>query len=293
VRGVKPPPFDYHAPETLEEALTLLREAGDEARALAGGQSLVPMLNFRLARPSVLIDLNRVADLNAITPGTGVVRFGAMVRERAAERSDVVHQRLPMLAAALPLIGHEAIRTRGTVGGSISHADPAAELPAVALASDAEVVLRSADRGERVVAAVDFFQGFFTTACEPDELLVEVRLPELPTGSGVRFEEAARRLGDFAMVGVLAALHLRDGVVDDARIAMIGVADRPVRAREAEAALVGSKPDADTLAGAAAAATRDLTPSSDLHGSSAYRKHVAERMALRALTGAASDAGAN
>lgn len=284
---MKPPPFDYHAPETVDEALALLREAGDDARALAGGQSLVPMLAFRLARPSVLIDLNRVAGLAAITATDSGISLGTMVRERAAERSDVVRQRAPMLVEALPLIGHEAIRTRGTIGGSMAHADPAAELPAVALAGDAELVVRSAERGERTLSADDFFQGYFTTAMEPDELLTEIRLPDLPAGSGVRFEEAARRQGDFAMVGVLASLHVSDGVIDDARLALIGVADRPVRARDAEAGLVGSKAGADTFAAAAAAAVRDLTPSSDLHGSSAYRRHVAEQLVQRALDGAA------
>jgi carbon-monoxide dehydrogenase medium subunit len=285
---MKPPPFDYHAPDTVDEALALLKESGDDARPLAGGQSLVPMLNFRLARPSVLIDLNRIASLASITAADGSVRIGAMTRERAAERSDVIRDKAPLLTAALPLIGHEAIRTRGTIGGSMSHADPAAELPAVAIAAGAEMIARSADRGERTITADDFFQGYFTTALEPDELLTEVRLPELPAGTGVRFEEAARRHGDFAIVGVLAALHLADGLIDDARIALIGVGDRAFRASEAEAALIGSKPDADVFAGAAASAVRDLSPSSDLHGTAAYRRHVAERLTRRALEGAAA-----
>jgi len=285
---MKPAPFDYFAPQSVEHALELLHEYGDEARPLAGGQSLVPMLNFRLARPAVLIDLNRVPDLSDVTTADGSVSFGAMVRERAAERSPVVQERAPLLAAALPLIGHEAIRTRGTLGGSLAHADPAAELPAVALAGRAELLLRSAERGERIVEAEDFFRGFFSTAIEPDELLIEVRLPELPPGSRVRFEEAARRHGDFAIVGVLAALHLTDGVVDDARLALIGVADRAVRARDAEAALLGAKPGPGPFAEAAATAVRDLEPMSDLHGSSAYRKHVAERLVCRALDRAAS-----
>jgi len=288
---MKPPPFEYHAPDSLEEALDLLREHGDEARPLAGGQSLVPMMNFRLARPSVVIDLNQVPGLSELDAADGVVRCGAMVRERAAERSAVVHERAPLLAAALPLIGHEAIRTRGTLGGSLAHADPAAELPAVALAAEAQLVARSAERGERVLGADEFFAGFFTTALEPDELLVEIRLPEVPAGSGVRFEEVARRQGDFAMVGVLAVLHTADGVIDDARLALIGVADRAVRAREAEAALIGAKADAGAFAEAAATAARDLEPMSDLHGSSAYRKHVAERLVQRALQGAAEAAG--
>lgn len=288
---MKPPPFAYFAPDSAEAALDLLREHGDEARPLAGGQSLVPMLNFRLARPAVLVDLNRIAGMSEITTVDGTVRFGALVRERAAERSTVVRERSPLLAAALPLIGHEAIRTRGTLGGSMAHADPAAELPAVAVAADAEMVLRSAARGNRTVPADEFFQGYFTTAVEPDELLVEVAIPEPAAGTGVRFLEVARRNGDFALAGVLATVHLTEGRIDDARIALIGVADRVVRARAAETVLVGTAPADETFAEAAATAVRDLRPPSDLNGSSAYRKHIAERLVRRALDGALAAAG--
>ncbi|MGE0880925.1 MAG: xanthine dehydrogenase family protein subunit M [Acidimicrobiia bacterium] len=290
---MKPAPFDYHAPDSVEQALELLRQYGDEARVLAGGQSLVPMLNFRLARPAVLIDINGVAGIDAIAAGEGALRFGALVRERAAERSTLVRQRSPLLAAALPWIGHDAIRTRGTIGGSMAHADPAAELPAVAIAAGARMTVRSAARGERIVAADDFFQGYFSTAIEPDEMLVEIEIPDSVPGTGVSFEEVARRQGDFAMVGALAAVHLSDsGTVDDVRLALISVAERAVRAAEAEASLMGIRPDARAFAEAGALAVRDLEPASDLHGTSAYRKHVAERLVRRALANAVSRAGA-
>jgi carbon-monoxide dehydrogenase medium subunit len=287
---LKPPPFDYHCPDSLEEALALLAEHGDEAKVLAGGQSLVPLLAFRLARPAVLVDINRVPGLDAVGAADGVLSVGAMVREHAAERSDAVRDHVPLLGAALPLIGHPAIRTRGTIGGSVSHADPAAELPAVALATDARLVVRSAARGERTIAAADFFQGYFTTSLEADEILVEVRFPVSPGGTGVRFEEAARRQGDFAMVGVAASLRLVDDAIADARVVLIGVADIPVRSAEAEAVLTGVAPGGSAFDAAAAAAVRDLTPPTDLHGSAAYRRSVAGSLVRRALEGAVAAA---
>src|SRR5262245_44241232 len=200
--ALKPPPFDYVAADTIDAALAVLAEHGDEAKVLAGGQSLVPLLTFRLARPSVLVDVNRVDGLAGIGVDGAAVTIGSMTRERAAEASKVVGDQLPLMAAALPMIGHAAIRTRGTIGGSLAHADPAGELPAVALALDAELVVRSAARGERRIPASEFFLGYFTTALEPDELLVEIRFPSAPSGTKARFLEAARRSGDFAMVGV-------------------------------------------------------------------------------------------
>jgi carbon-monoxide dehydrogenase medium subunit len=284
---LKPAPFAYHCPESLEEALALLAEHGDESKVLAGGQSLVPMMAFRLARPSVLVDLNQLPGLSEITVSGDTVVVGSMVRERAAERSAAMKERVPLLAEALPLIGHEAIRTRGTIGGSLSHADPAAELPAVALATGATLVLSSAARGERSVEAADFFEGYFTTALEPDEILTEIRFPSSPEGTGVCIEEAARRHGDFAMVGVAASLRLDGSTIADARLALIGVSDVPVRAREAEQALIGQAAGAAAYGEAAALAVRDLTPSTDLHGSAAYRVSVAGTLVGRALEGAA------
>ncbi|MGE0794163.1 MAG: xanthine dehydrogenase family protein subunit M [Acidimicrobiia bacterium] len=288
---MKPPPFAYHAPESLDDALALVGEHGDEAKVLAGGQSLVPLMAFRLARPAVLVDVNRVPGLSEVAVHDGALVVGTMVRERAAERSPAVRAHVPLLAEALPLVGHPAIRSRGTVGGSIAHADPAAELPAVALATDAVLVARSAARGERAIAAADFFLGYFTTALEPDEILTEVRFPVAPAGTGVRFEEAARRHGDFAMVGVGASVQLDGGTVVDARIALLGVADAPVRSAEAEAMLRGGPPSRAAFEAAANAAVRELTPPSDLHGSAAYRRSVAGTLVTRALEGAAAAAG--
>ena len=291
---MKPPPFDYAAPATVEEATDLLKEHGEDARPLAGGQSLIPLMSLRLARPSVLVDLAGVDSLTAIAAHDGGVSIGAMVRERAAERSDLVSQRAPLLTAALPLIGHPAIRSRGTIGGSLAHADPSAELPAVAVALDAELVARSSDRGERVIPAADFFTGYFTTALEPDEVLTEVRLPAPGPRTGAAFEEAARRHGDFATVGVAAVVQLADGggSVAGARIVLTGVSDTPVRAAAAEAALSGAAPGEQAWGEAAALATADLSPPADLHGTSAYRRHVAGVLIRRALAAAADRARA-
>jgi len=279
---LKPPPFEYRAPTSVEEALDLLWEHGDEARPLAGGQSLVPLMALRLARPSLLVDLAGVAGLDAIGSANGSVTVGAMVRERAAERSAEIAGSAPLLAAALPLIGHPAIRSRGTVGGSLSHADPAGELPAVALAAEAVMVARS-HQGERTIPAADFFTGYFSTALAPDELLTEVRWPEAADGSGAAFEEVARRHGDFAMVGVAAMVSLEAGKITSARLALSGVSDTPVRAGDAEAALVGVAPGDEAFGEAAQLAAAALSPPSDLHGSSAYRRHVAGVLVRRAL----------
>jgi carbon-monoxide dehydrogenase medium subunit len=267
---VKPPPFGYCAPTTLAEAVSLLAEHGDDAKVIAGGQSLIPLLSLRLARPTVLVDLNGVPELAAVD-GTSI---GAMTRHRTVERDAELARRVPLLAAAAPHIGHQAIRSRGTVGGSISHADPAAELPAVALALDAVVTATSAARGDRDIPAAEFFQGYFTTALEPDEILVRVRFPEAAPGTGVAVEEMARRHGDFAMVAAIASI-----AGDDVRLALINVSDRPHRATEAEAALrAGSSLDE-----VVDLATRDLEPVSDLHATSAYRKKVAGVMLRRAI----------
>jgi carbon-monoxide dehydrogenase medium subunit len=280
---LKSAPFRYVAPGTVEEALELLAEHGDDARPLAGGQSLVPMMAFRLARPSVLIDLNRIGELAAVRIGASSIGFGAMVRERTAERSPEVRAGSPLLARALPLIGHEAIRSRGTIGGSLSHADPAGELPAVAVASGAEMVVRAARRSERVVAAEEFFVGHFTTALEADELLVEVRFPRPTEGTGAAFEEMTRRHGDFAIVGVAALLHISGGSIDHARVVLTGVGATPVRVAGAESVLIGASPGEDLFEEAAGAAIQDLDPPSDLHGSAAYRRHVAGILIRRAL----------
>jgi len=287
---LKLPRFEYQSPESLDEVLALLAEHGDEAKVLAGGQSLVPLLAMRLARPTQIVDINRVPGLAGIEERDGDVVFGATVRERAAERSPVVRERLPLLAEALPLIGHPAIRTRGTIGGTVAHADASAEIPCVLAALDGSVVARSM-RGERIITAADFFCGHFTTALDDDECVVEVRFPVMEPSAGFAFCEVARRHGDFALVGVAAALHVDDDRrITASRIALMGVDEVPHRARAAEAALIGAEPTAEVFAAAAQAATADLDPASDTHGSAAYRRHLAAVTVRRALTTAAGRA---
>ena len=280
---MKPPAFDYAVPETLEEALALRAEHAGDCAVLAGGQSLMPLLNLRMAFPGTLIDVGRIGELQGIREWDGGVAIGAMTRQRAAERSQVVAERTPLMTRALPNIGHVTIRNRGTVGGSIAHADPAAELPAVALALDAQLVARSAT-AERTIPAGEFFAGYLTTALEPDELLVEVRLPGLAAGHGSAFVELARRHGDFALVGVGAAVALEpSGAIADVRLVFIGVGGVPVRAREAEALLKGALPTDETYAEAAERAKTEIDPGSDAHASAAYRRRVAGVLAQRAL----------
>ncbi|HEX5587625.1 MAG TPA: FAD binding domain-containing protein [Acidimicrobiia bacterium] len=287
---MKLPRFEYHAPDTLDEVLSLLAEHGDEAKVLAGGQSLVPLLAMRLARPTQVIDVNRVASLSTIEERESQIVFGATARERTAERSPLVRTQLPLLAEALPFIGHAAIRTRGTIGGTVAHADASAEIPCVVTTLDGEIVVRSAG-GERTIAAPDFFQGHFTTALADDECVVEVRLPASDPRAGFAFQEIARRHGDFALVGVAAMVSLgADGAIADSRITLMGVADVPLRARAAEAALEGASPTEETFAAAARTATADLRPATDVHGSAAYRTHLAEVVVRRTLTTAAARA---
>jgi carbon-monoxide dehydrogenase medium subunit len=286
---VKLPEVEYEAPATIAEAVDLLAEHQDEASVLAGGQSLIPLLALRLARPALLVDINGVDELSGVSVTNGWVAIGAMTREYMAEESETVAQAVPLLAAALPLIGHEAIRSRGTIGGSLAHADPAAELPAVARALDAEFMVRS-QSGERVIPAAEWFEGYLATARRPDEILVEVRFPAAEPGSGAAFQEVSRRHGDFAMVGVAAALTLADGAISEARLAFSGVADVPVRAAEAESLLVGEEPSTELFEEAARQATAGIDPPADLHGSSEYRKKVAATLVRRGLQAAAARA---
>jgi carbon-monoxide dehydrogenase medium subunit len=286
---MKLPPFEYEAPTTVADAVGLLAEHGDEASVLAGGQSLIPLLALRLARPEVLIDINGVGELSGVSAADGWVAIGAMTREYVAEESGTVADGVPLLAASLPMIGHEAIRSRGTIGGSLAHADPAAELPAVARALDAEFVVRGPS-GTRVIPAAEWFEGYLTTSRSPDELLTEVRFPAARPGTGVSFHEVARRHGDFAMVGLATSLVLAGGVISDARLAFAGVSDVPVRATAAEDLLAGERPSAELFDEAARRATEDLDPPADLHGSSDYRKTVATAVVRRGLRAAADNA---
>ena len=286
---MKLPPVEYEAPTTVAEAIDLLAEHLDEASVLAGGQSLIPLLALRLARPAVLIDINGIAELSGVSATNGWVAIGAMTREYVADNSEAVADTVPLLAAALPLIGHEAIRSRGTIGGSLAHADPAAELPAVARALDAEFVV-CGQSGERVVPAAEWFEGYFMTSRRPDELLVEVRFPAAERGTGISFQEVARRHGDFAIVGLAASLTLSDGAISDARLAFAGLSDVPVRAAAAEDLLVGERPSTELFDEAARRATSDVNPPADLNGSSDYRKTVAATLVRRGLRAAADNA---
>jgi aerobic carbon-monoxide dehydrogenase medium subunit len=286
---VKLPYVEYEAPATVAEAVDLLAEHQDEASLLAGGQSLIPLMALRLARPALLIDINGLGELSGVSVTDGRVTIGAMTREYVAEDSETVAEAVPLLAAALPLIGHEAIRSRGTIGGSLAHADPAAELPAAALALDAEFVVRSR-AGDRVVPAAEWFEGYLATSRRPDEILVEVRFPVAGPDTGVAFQEVARRHGDFAIVGLAASLTLTDGAISDARLAFAGIADVPVRAADAEEFLAGERPSTALFEEAARRATDGIHPPSDLNGSPEYRKKVAAALVRRGLQAAADSA---
>jgi carbon-monoxide dehydrogenase medium subunit len=286
---VKPAPFEYHAPTTADEAVSMLADLGDTAKVIAGGQSLVPMLALRLAVFEDLVDLGRVEELRGIERSNGSVRIGAMTTQADVERAAAVATAVPLLARATPLIGHFQIRNRGTVGGSIAHADPAAEYPAVALALDAEFeVLSTTSR--RTVPATDFFTGMWTTAVGDDELLTAVTFPVWTGRCGFAIHEFARRHGDFAIAGAAVALELGDDDrVRRCNIALLGLGSTPERARAAEAALRGTAVDDVDVGevGRLAVSTLDSVPS-DLHGSAAYRRRVGAAMVARAW-GAASE----
>jgi len=284
---MKAPDFAYERPETIEAALTALAAGGD-ARLLAGGQSLVPMLNFRVAAPALVIDINRIPGLDAIEEAGDVVRVGALVRHAALERSELVARALPLVHEVMPLIGHAAIRSRGTIGGSLALADPAAELPACMIALDATIVARSAAL-ERRIAASDFFRGIYLTALGPDEMIVAVEIPK-QAGRRHAFREMARRHGDYAIAG-LAMTAPAGGALDDARIVFFGVADRPFRATAAEAAVAGLPAGAEAGEQAAAALASELVPEGDLNAPPAMKLHLAKILLRRAVADLAAEAG--
>ena len=288
---MKPPRFAYHNPSTIDEALALLAQHGDGARILAGGQSLMPMLNFRLARPDQLIDINRIAELAALHPSAdGGLRIGAMVRQRMLERSPLIRERCPLITQAMPFIGHPQIRARGTLGGSLAHADPAAELPAVMVALGARLTLQSA-AGRRTVAAEDFFVSALGTALRTGELLTEVEVPPRSTRSGSSLQEVAIRRGDFALGGVAATLTLdAAGRVEGARIVCFGVGPRPARASDAERSMMGGVPSTAAFAEAGRLASAAVHPEDDIHASRAYRRRLAGVLTTRALAAAARTA---
>lgn len=290
---MKPAPFQYFAPTSIDEALTLLAEHGYDAKLLAGGQSLIPTMNFRLAQPAVLIDLNNIADLAYIQPTVdGGLRIGAMTRQRALEKSDLVVQRAPLLHATMPYIAHVQIRNRGTIGGSLAHADPAAELPVIAVALDAQLKVRS-KLGERWVSAQDFYVALFATDLAPDEILAEIVLPPLLPHTGWSIQEVARRRGDYAIVGVAATVRLDEqGRCADARIVLLSVGEGPVQAHQAMTILQGEQPSSALITAAAeACASKDIDPTADIHASIAFRRHLANVLTRRALTEAFQRAG--
>ena len=278
---MKPPPFDYVAPTSLDEAVAALARGGPEAKLLAGGQSLIPLLNFRLAQPALLVDLNRVAELAYITPRDGGTAIGAMTRQAAVERDAGLAQSQPLLREAIRWVGHAAIRSRGTIGGSLAHADPAAELPAVAVCLDARLGVIG-PRGRRSLRAADFFRGYLSTALEPDEILVEAWLPALAPCAGQAWLEFARRHGDFALAGVAVSLSLRGEQVETARIVLTGVGGTPVRAREAETLLIGGGV-LERVSAAADAVRSTIDPDADLHASKEYRTQLAGVLTERAI----------
>ena len=284
---MKPPPFDYHCPETLDEALALLAEHGEGAKVLAGGQSLVPMLNLRALHPAVLIDINRLPGLDHVALEDGELRIGALARHRAVLESSAVREAAPLMAEAYPYVSHGPIRNRGTLCGNLCHNDPASEMPAVTLASDAEMVLQSAS-GTRSVGAGDFFTGMLSTAARADELLVELRVPQAPAGQGAGFHEVSPRKGDFAYVAAGATMTLEGGKCGAVRIVCAGVGDGPHRARAAEDALEGAAPGEDAFREAADAATEGLDPAEDFHADADYRRDLVRSLTRRALADAAS-----
>ncbi len=284
---MKPAPFEYHAPTTLDEALELLNQHGDDAKVLAGGQSLMPLMNLRLARPKVIVDINRLHGLDRIeSTADGGLVIGALARHRILEKSPRVRELNPLLAAAMPLIGHFQIRNRGTIGGSLVHADPAAELPALSLLLGCEFSL-ARKGGVRVVPAADFFLGYLTTAVEPGELLTDIRFPKWSAGSKWAIDEITRRKGDFALVGVALRADLDGGAnLQDLGIAMFGVGGKPQRIASAEALLKGRRVDQTALRALSEAVANELEPDSDVHASAAYRKEVGGVLARRALESA-------
>ena len=288
---MKPPPFEYFAPNTLDEALQIMADYGDEAKPLAGGQSLIPTMNFRLAQPEVLVDLNGIAELAYIQSTADGISVGAMTRQRSIERSPLIAEHAPLIHETMPYIAHPQIRNRGTFGGNLAHTDPASELPAVTTALNARFRTQS-NSGERWFTADEFFVDLFTTALEPEELLVEIVIPPMAAHTGYAFREVSRRHGDYALVGVAATVTLdAEGLCESARLVYLSVGDKPVEATQATAALTGQKLTAAAIAAAAEiAAEQDIDPPGDIHASVSYRRHLAKVLAKQVLATATARA---
>jgi CO/xanthine dehydrogenase FAD-binding subunit len=288
---MKPAAFEYVVANSIEQAVAALAQAGGEAKILAGGQSLVPMLNFRLLRPAILVDINCIPGLAFIEDAGDAVKIGALTRHHQLERSPVIAKHFPVLSCAMTHVAHLAIRNRGTIGGSLSHADPAAELPMMALLLGAKLHIVSG-KGKRIVKAREFFRDALTVDLAEDELLTEIDLPKLPPQAGWGFEEVARRAGDFALAAVAATATVSGGAMKEVRIALTGVGPTPVRASEAEALLVGQKLEAKLMSRVIKAVRAAIKPETDLHASSDYRQQLAGVLVGRALAAALQRAGA-
>jgi len=286
---MKPAAFEYIVSDSVDMAVASLAQAGGDAKIIAGGQSLVPMLNFRLLRPSVLVDINRIPDLAYVREDGNVIRVGALTRHHQLETSPLIAAHFPVLSEAMAHVAHLAIRNRGTIGGSLSHADPAAELPMMALLLDAELRIVSS-AATRTVAARDFFRDALSVDLAEDEIVTEIVLPKLPPNTGWGFEEVARRSGDFALAAVAVTLALSDGRIAQARIAMTGVAPTARRVAEAERLLIGQRLDDGVGSDVIEAVRAAAEPPTDLHASSDYRRHLVGVLAARALAAAWSRA---
>jgi CO/xanthine dehydrogenase FAD-binding subunit len=287
---LKPAPFDYVAPSSLEAAVQALAAADGDGKVMAGGQSLVPLLNFRMTRPTVVVDLMQIPGLSFIEARGDSIAIGALTRHAELEFSDLIARKLPVMSAAMPHVAHLAIRNRGTIGGSLSHADPAAELPMLALFYGA-TIRALGPRGRRDIAAEDFFVSALATCLEPDEIVFEIEFPSLAAHNGWAFEEVARRFGDFALACVALSIERRDNEVADARVAVMGVAETPLRLREAEQALRGVEGTAASAAKFADIVRASVSPNSDIHVSADYRRSLVGALAERAFMTAWTRAG--
>ena len=289
---MKPAPFEYIAPTSLDEALNALQDHGNDGKLLAGGQSLIPVMNFRLAQPAVIIDLNGVTELDALNEDVnGGVRVGAMVRHSRLEHSETIAQAVPLISEVMPYIAHPQIRNRGTIGGSLAHADPAAELPVIMVTLEAQFRLQQRG-GERWVKAVDFYESLFMTALEPEEILVEIAIPPHPAKSGYAFTEFSRRHGDYAQVGAAAVVTMDEsGICRDARLVYLSVGEIPMVAVKAAEMMVGERVTPDLIASAAELASRqEIDPMGDIHGTADYKRHLAAVLGRRTLQQAVSRA---
>ena len=290
---MKPPPFKYVAARSLDDAIDALARADGDGKVLAGGQSLVPMLNFRLLEPACLVDINRIPGLDGIRDAAGSVHIGALVRHKTTECTALIAEHFPVVAVAMSHVAHFGVRNRGTIGGSLSHADPAAELPMLAMLLDATITTRSS-HGPRTIAAKDFFLGTLSTTLESTEIVTEITLPKLPAGTGWSFEEVSRRPGDFAVAAVAVTITQQAGRCTDARIALAGVGATPMRFAKSERLLVGQivgrEISADLVRAAAQSVRDECAPQSDLHGSADYRRHLVGHLTSRGIDAAAKRA---